>query len=105
MGSAEWAQPTGDYPRSRIERGAHLFQCVPAAISILTDGLTFVKTATVDLEAVHLVSRDANSILRNVRVVRRITELADVEAYVPEGELRVAQTVQHERHYDPGWFG
>ena len=67
----------------------NLFQSVPAAISILTDHLTLVKTAVTDPAVAHLVSADDNSILRNMRAARRTTELAGVDVCVPDGELKL----------------
>ena len=83
----------------------NIFQRVKRFRRIATryDKLARIFAAFLILVIVYLVTRDENSILRNVRVARRITELADVEVYVPEGEQRAAQPIK--RRHDPGWFG
>ena len=83
----------------------NIFQKIKRYRRIATryDKLARSFAAFLILVIVHLITRDANSILRNVMIARRITELAEVEVYVPDGESRVAPTVN--RRHDPGWFG
>ena len=74
----------------------NIFQKVKRYRRIATryDKLARSFAAFLILVMVHLLTRDANSILRNVNVARRPTQLADVEVYVPEGEKKAAQPIK-----------